>query len=50
VRPTPAALRVLAEPWQPYRALAARLLWHWWRHVTNRPSMDDPPPAAGTIP
>jgi DNA-3-methyladenine glycosylase II len=40
-RPGPAALRGLAAPWQPYRALAARLLWHWWRHVTGRPSMDD---------
>ncbi len=40
-RPNAAALRAMAEPWQPYRALAARLLWHWWRHVTGRPSMDD---------
>ena len=40
-RPTPKVLRALAEPWQPHRALAARLLWHWWRHVTGRPSMDD---------
>ena len=43
VRPGPAALRALAEPWRPYRALAARLLWHHWRHVTGRPAMDDPP-------
>jgi DNA-3-methyladenine glycosylase II len=43
-RPGPAALRALALPWQPWRALAARLLWHHWRHVTGRPSMDDPPP------
>ena len=42
-RPTPAALREIATAWQPYRALAARLLWHWWRHVTGRPSMDDEP-------
>ncbi len=40
-RPDPRALRVLAEPWAPYRALAARLLWHSWRHVTGRPSTDD---------
>jgi DNA-3-methyladenine glycosylase II len=40
-RPGPAALRALAAEWQPYRALAARLLWHWWRHITGRPSMDD---------
>ena len=40
-RPGPKALRALAEPWRPYRALAARLLWHHWRHVTGRPAMDD---------
>jgi DNA-3-methyladenine glycosylase II len=40
-RPTARALRDIAAPWQPHRALAARLLWHWWRHVTGRPSMDD---------
>jgi DNA-3-methyladenine glycosylase II len=40
-RPTPAALRALAEPWRPYRGLAARLLWHHWRHVTGRPAMDE---------
>ncbi len=40
-RPGPAALRLLAEPWRPYRALAARLLWHYRRHATGRPAMDD---------
>lgn len=40
-RPTPAQLRGLAEAWRPARALAARLLWHHWRHVTGRPAMDD---------
>jgi len=40
-RPAPAALRALAEPWRPHRALAARLLWHHWRHVTGRAAMDD---------
>lgn len=39
-RPDPKALRVLAETWRPARALAARLLWHHWRHVTGRPAMD----------
>lgn len=43
VRPTQAELRALAEPWRPARALAARLLWHHWRHVTGRPAMDDFP-------
>nr|WP_283949870.1 DNA-3-methyladenine glycosylase 2 family protein [Limobrevibacterium gyesilva] len=42
-RPAPAALRALAERWRPHRALAARLLWHHWRHVTGRPAMDDLP-------
>ncbi len=40
-RPSPAALRALAEPWRPQRGLAARLLWHHWRHVTGRAAMDD---------
>ena len=44
-RPGPAALRAIASAWQPHRALAARLLWHWWHHVTGRPSMDDLPAA-----
>lgn len=43
-RPAPAALRALAAQWQPWRSLAARLLWHHWRHVTGRPAMDDLPP------
>lgn len=37
-RPTPAALRAIAAAWQPHRAVAARLLWHWWRHRTGRPA------------
>jgi DNA-3-methyladenine glycosylase II len=44
-RPGAGALRALAAQWQPWRALAARLLWHHWRHVTGRPAMDDLPPA-----
>jgi DNA-3-methyladenine glycosylase II len=44
-RPNPVALRVLADPWRPARALAARLLWHHWRHVTGRPALDDFPAA-----
>jgi DNA-3-methyladenine glycosylase II len=46
-RPGEAALRRIALAWHPHRALAARLLWHWWRHVTGRPATDDlaqPPP------
>jgi DNA-3-methyladenine glycosylase II len=44
-RPTPPTLRTMAEHWRPMRALAARLLWHHWRFVTGRPSVDDLPPA-----
>ncbi len=40
-RPDPKALRALALSWQPVRSLAARLLWHHWRHITGRPAMDD---------
>ena len=42
-RPDPKALGVLAEAWSPGRSLAARLLWHHWRHVTGRPALDDFP-------
>jgi len=42
-RPDPKVLRSLAERWRPSRALAARLLWHHWRHLTGRPSFDDAP-------
>ena len=34
-RPNARALREMALPWQPYRGLAARLLWHWWHHITG---------------
>ncbi len=40
-RPNPTALRHLSEMWRPHRSLAARLLWHHWRHMTGRPAMDD---------
>jgi DNA-3-methyladenine glycosylase II len=42
-RPDPKALRLLAETWRPARSLAARLLWHHWRHLTGRPALDDFP-------
>ncbi len=42
-RPDPRELRVLAETWRPARSLAARLLWHHWRHLTGRPALDDFP-------
>jgi len=49
-RPDPAGLRALTAPYAPHRALAARLLWHWWRHITGRPSTDDLAAEAATDP
>jgi DNA-3-methyladenine glycosylase II len=40
-RPGPVQLAALAESWRPARSLAARLLWHHWRHLTGRPALDD---------
>jgi DNA-3-methyladenine glycosylase II len=37
-RPKEQPFRALAESWAPYRGLAARLLWHHWRYVTQRPA------------
>jgi DNA-3-methyladenine glycosylase II len=31
-RPTPAELERIADPWRPWRAVAARLLWHAYLH------------------
>ncbi|TJZ84903.1 DNA-3-methyladenine glycosylase family protein [Paracoccus hibiscisoli] len=35
-RPGPAALRAMAEPWQPWRAVAARGLWAYYRWAKGR--------------
>lgn len=37
-RPKPRRLAEMATAWAPWRSLAARLLWHHWRHVTGRPA------------
>jgi DNA-3-methyladenine glycosylase II len=37
-RPKPRQLAELAKAWAPWRSMAARLLWHHWRHVTGRPA------------
>lgn len=37
-RPKPKALAERATAWAPWRSMAARLLWHHWRHVTGRPA------------
>jgi DNA-3-methyladenine glycosylase II len=31
-RPTPVELEAIAERWRPHRAVAARLLWHYYLH------------------
>jgi len=35
-RPTPAALRARAAAWSPWRAVAARVLWSYYRVETSR--------------
>ncbi|RJL11688.1 DNA-3-methyladenine glycosylase family protein [Paracoccus siganidrum] len=35
-RPGPAALRAMAEPWRPWRAVAARGLWAYYRRAKGR--------------
>jgi DNA-3-methyladenine glycosylase II len=37
-RPTPAQLRDLGEPWRPWRAVAARLLWAHYRQLNGLPA------------
>lgn len=34
--PTPEEFHALAAPWRPWRAVAARLLWHHYLHPSNR--------------
>jgi DNA-3-methyladenine glycosylase II len=40
-RPDEAAMRALAAPWQPWRAVAARLLWAHYRSLRNMPQASD---------
>ena len=35
-RPSPAHLRAMAEDWSPWRAVAARLLWAYYRTIKQR--------------
>ncbi|WP_376090437.1 DNA-3-methyladenine glycosylase family protein [Roseomonas sp. CCTCC AB2023176] len=39
-RPAPRVLAAEAAAWAPWRSVAARLLWHHWRHATGRPGTD----------
>ncbi|MDZ8109607.1 MAG: DNA-3-methyladenine glycosylase [Nostoc sp. DedQUE12a] len=34
-RPTPAQLEVMTQHWRPWRAIAARLLWHYYLNNAN---------------
>lgn len=40
-RPNEARMRALSEPWQPWRAVAARLLWAHYRSLRNMPQVVD---------
>ncbi|MBM3490935.1 MAG: DNA-3-methyladenine glycosylase 2 family protein [Alphaproteobacteria bacterium] len=37
LRPDTKAMTAMAEAWRPWRAHAARLLWHYYRHEAARP-------------
>ncbi|MCA1634762.1 MAG: DNA-3-methyladenine glycosylase 2 family protein [Acidobacteria bacterium] len=39
-RPTPLELETIAEPWRPWRAVAARLLWQYYLNRPARPVGD----------
>ncbi|MEH2004166.1 DNA-3-methyladenine glycosylase family protein [Nostoc sp.] len=38
-RPTPIQLEAMTQHWQPWRAVAARLLWHYYLSNANRKSV-----------
>jgi DNA-3-methyladenine glycosylase II len=44
-RPTTKQMVPLAEAWRPYRAVAARLLWSYYRAVKNREGLMNEPTA-----
>jgi len=35
-RPTPKVMRDMANQWRPWRAVAARLLWAYYKHINER--------------
>ena len=43
VRPDAAALTAIGERWRPHRAVAARLLWGYYRAVKSRDGLKFPP-------
>ncbi len=44
-RPGPDALEALAEPWRPWRAAAARILWHHYLSLRRPAGAPEEPPA-----
>lgn len=38
-RPTPMEMEAIAQPWRPWRAVAARLLWHHYLHERGQQPM-----------
>ncbi len=42
--PKPADMERIAEPWRPYRSIAARYLWRWLDTVTPEPNSTVAPP------
>lgn len=40
-RPTEKALRTMAKAWSPWRGVAARLMWAYYRHATNRAGISE---------
>lgn len=41
-RPGPEALTALGEPWRPWRAVAARILWHYYLNTVRKPGTQFP--------
>jgi DNA-3-methyladenine glycosylase II len=35
-RPTPKVMRDMADQWRPWRSVAARLLWAYYKHINER--------------
>lgn len=35
-RPTPKVMRAMADQWRPWRSVAARLLWAYYKHINER--------------
>ena len=40
-RPAERAFRAQAQAWSPWRAVAARLLWHYYRHAKSREGISE---------